>query len=344
MKTKINVIMSVFDGEEYLKESIESILGQSFCDFNFMIADDCSTDSTPQILKEYQNIDSRIKIIKNIENIGLTKSLNKLLRNCDGEFIARIDADDVSYKDRLEKQLFFLETNQNCEMTASCCDIINENSERVGVHCPPFNDTILKWNMVFINPIRHSTTMWRNNYLYDENYEFAQDYDMWNRIKEIKITNEVLGAIRIHEKTITNKKIKQQDECLTEIVRIKSEKYLEKKISINDAKILRYIFIHKHYLQIQEMDLIEIENFKKYISIYFNLVLGFIKKEKIEESILEAEITNDLINLIDFAKNKKTWTEFILIELHKVFIKSNEKIIKKIINNILKIKEKKIFI
>jgi len=341
MKTKINVIMSVFDGEEYLKESIESILGQSFCDFNFMIADDCSTDSTPQILKEYQNIDSRIKIIKNIENIGLTKSLNKLLRNCDGEFIARIDADDISYKDRLEKQLFFLESNQKYEMTASYCDIINENSEKYHTHCPPFDEIILKWNMVFINPIRHSTVMWRNNkYFYDEKYKFAQDYDMWNRISKIKIMDEVLGGVRSHKKTITNQKIYEQDEFVNEIARLKFEYYLERKVSNEDAKMLRYIFTNKHYLQIQEMNLLEIENFKKYISMYFDLMLRFIIKEKIEKNILALEVTNDLINLIGFAKNKEKWLEFILIELHKIYIKYNISIIKTITNNILKIKPK----
>lgn len=344
MKPKISVIMSVFNGEEYLESSIESILSQSFENFEFIITNDGSNDSTEEILQKYRDCDFRIKIIKNEKNIGLTKSLNNILKICKGEFIARIDADDLSYKERLKKQLEFIESNEKYEMIASCCNIVDQDSKKLYTYCPPSNETCLKWNMVFINPIRHSTVFWKNNnYLYDEKYEYAQDYEMWNRMENIFVIPDVLGAIRIHHKTITHQKIQQQDEYLTEVVRLKLEKYLEKQISIEDAKILRCVFIHKHHLQIQEMELMDIENFKKYISIYFDLVLGFIKKEKIEEEILKAEITNDLINLIGFAKNKEKWAEFILIELHKVFIKSNEKIIKKITNNILKIKEKKLF-
>lgn len=345
MKPKISVIMSVFNGEEYLESSIESILSQSFENFEFIIANDGSNDSTEEILQKYNNSDCRVKILKNHENLGLTKSLNNILKICKGEFVARIDADDLSYKERLKKQLEFIESNENYKIIVSCCDIIDQNSKKLYVHCPPLDKTCLKWNMVFINPIRHSTVMWRNeNYFYNEKYQFAQDYEMWNRIENIFVMPDVLGAIRTHQDTITNQKIKEQDECLTEIVREKLQKYLEKEISIEDAKALRCIFIHKHHLQIHEMNSMDIRNFKKYISIYFDLVLAFVRKEEIEEAILEAEITNDLINLIGFAKNKETWIEFILIELHKVFVKSNEKIIRQITNNILKIKENKLFI
>jgi glycosyltransferase involved in cell wall biosynthesis len=342
MSPKISVAMSVFDGEEYLRESIESILSQSFEDFEFIIANDCSNDSTSDILHDYEKQDKRIKLIKNLDNIGLTKSLNKILRFCKGKFIARIDADDISYKERLKKQIEFMTRNENCQMAATLCDIISENSINY-VHYPPLSDTSLKWSMIFTNPIRHSTTMWRNKkYFYDEKYEFAQDYEMWIRMGKILIIPEVLGAVRSHDESISSKKTKEQDDCLTEMVKQNIEKYLEKKILIEDAKILRYIFIHKHYLQIQEMELIEIKNFKRYISMYFELVSNFIKKEEPDKVVLENEITNDLANLINLAKNKEKWTEFILIELHKVFKKSNEKIIKKITNNIIKI-EKKLF-
>ena len=104
--------MSVFNGENTLEESIESILNQTYSNLEFLIVDDQSDDKTYQILENYKNKDSRIKVFKNNENIGLTKSLNILLKQSNGFYIARQDADDISTADRLYKQIDRLnETN-----------------------------------------------------------------------------------------------------------------------------------------------------------------------------------------------------------------------------------------
>ena len=103
----VSVIMATYNSESTIKESIESILSQKYKNFEFLILDDCSSDNTLRIIKSYQKIDERIKIFENKKNIGLTKSLNLLIKRSSGEYLARQDADDISYEQRLEKQIDF---------------------------------------------------------------------------------------------------------------------------------------------------------------------------------------------------------------------------------------------
>ena len=105
MPNNISVILSVFNGEKHIANAIESVLNQSFEDFEFLIPDDASTDNTYNIIKSYQNNDKRIELLKNNSNIGLTKSLNTLISKSKYEYIARQDADDLSLVERFRSQL-----------------------------------------------------------------------------------------------------------------------------------------------------------------------------------------------------------------------------------------------
>src|SRR5688572_1551532 len=115
----ISVLMSVYNGASYLPESVESILAQTFTDFEFIIIDDCSVDETPQILNTYAQGDSRIRIIRNPENKGLTASLNIGLAEAQGKYVARQDADDISLPQRFEKQIQSLEGNPKSVLASS---------------------------------------------------------------------------------------------------------------------------------------------------------------------------------------------------------------------------------
>ena len=108
---KLSVIMSVYNSEENLSDSIESILNQTYKNFEFLIMDDGSSDNSSEILGEYAKKDNRVKIFKNSDNLGLTKSLNILISSSKGEYLARQDSDDISSKDRFEKQLNYLSLN-----------------------------------------------------------------------------------------------------------------------------------------------------------------------------------------------------------------------------------------
>ena len=124
---KINVIMSVYNGEKYLKQAIESILKQTYTNFRFIIVDDGSNDSSFDIIKSFT--DERIVIIRNDRTQGLTRSLNKALRTANGEYIARQDADDISLSNRLKSQIDFLEKHPEVELLGTGVYLINEKGE-----------------------------------------------------------------------------------------------------------------------------------------------------------------------------------------------------------------------
>jgi glycosyltransferase involved in cell wall biosynthesis len=124
---KVSVVMSVYNGEKYLCEAIDSILNQTFENFEFLIVNDGSTDRTLEILQSYR--DPRIKVINNERNIGLTASLNKGLKIAKGEYVARMDADDVSFPHRLEQQKAFLDRNPRVAMVGSWAEVIDESGK-----------------------------------------------------------------------------------------------------------------------------------------------------------------------------------------------------------------------
>ena len=125
---KITVLMPVYNGEKYLKESIESILKQTFRDFEFLIINDTSTDESEKIIRSFK--DSRIKLIKNEKNIGLTKSLNKGLDLAKGEYMARMDADDISLPKRLEIQVAFMDKNPKIGVIGAWAKVIGESNKK----------------------------------------------------------------------------------------------------------------------------------------------------------------------------------------------------------------------
>ena len=124
----VSVVMSVYNAEKYLDLAIESILNQSFRDFEFIIIEDCSTDNSLEILKNYAEKDSRIKIIQKTENKrmkGFIENLNIGLEEAKGKYIARMDADDISHPSRFDKQVVFLETHSDIFMVGSYINFIN---------------------------------------------------------------------------------------------------------------------------------------------------------------------------------------------------------------------------
>ena len=208
---KVSVIMPVYNGEKYIKYSIESILNQTFSDFELIIIDDGSVDDTEKIIKSYS--DSRIKYFKK-ENSGITDSLNLALEKSQGEFIARMDADDISEPNRLERQLKFFEQNPEIVLCGSFAKIINENNEDFG----EFNKIPLNWSDIKIecilhNPFIHSSVMFRRDLVnvvggYNKKYWHTEDYELWTRIVNkypCKNIPEFLLKYRISGNQITKK-------------------------------------------------------------------------------------------------------------------------------------------
>ena len=153
--------MPVFNCEKYLDESINSILNQTYRDFEFFIIDDGSTDNSEKIIKNYQEKDDRI-ILLTQNNQGLTKSLNKGIRNCRGKYVARMDADDICAPKRFELQLEYLEKYPNTDIVGCMVSLISEKGKVIrSLDDLPLEDYQIKWDLIFSTPLLHPTLMIR---------------------------------------------------------------------------------------------------------------------------------------------------------------------------------------
>ena len=194
---KISVIMSAFNCENTVEKSINSILSQTYENFEFLISDDDSSDNTSEIIKKMQKNDSRIIFYPNNKNIGLTKSLNKLLSLSSGNFIARQDADDLSLENRFDLQLAFIE-KYNLD---GCTTLATSLQSNKVIHkyknlLPP------KLVIKFKNPFIHGSLILKNEILksiggYDERFLYAQDYKLMNDILKKKYKVKIMKKLYI---------------------------------------------------------------------------------------------------------------------------------------------------
>lgn len=177
---KVSVIMSVYNSDKFLSESIESILNQTFRDFEFIIINDCSTDKSLDIIKKYSKNDNRIVLIENENNIGLTKSLNKGVKIAKGNYIARIDADDTALNNRFEVQYNFLEKNKNIFLVGGGTYEIDYKGKIIRRFLRITNSYLLKKRLIKKNCIYHSSIFFRNEKIYyRDKFIYSQDYDFF---------------------------------------------------------------------------------------------------------------------------------------------------------------------
>ncbi|WP_289020808.1 glycosyltransferase [Desulfobacter postgatei] len=211
----ISVIMGVYNGEKYVSRAVESILNQTYKNFEFIIINDGSTDNTKKILESYS--DQRIRLFHQ-ENIGLTKTLNKGLEKARGEFIARQDADDISHRSRLERQVRYLERRPDINLAGTHINFIDKNGKRFSTWRPPETHSDILNALTRYNCFCHGSVIFRKSCLektgpYNEFFLYTQDYDLWCRIAEcFKVTNipEVLYDFRKEAGTISRKKLSTQ--------------------------------------------------------------------------------------------------------------------------------------
>lgn len=249
---KVTVLMAVYNGERYLHEAVESILNQSFVDFEFVIVEDGSKDNTWQILSEYAAQDSRIRLVRNPENMGLAKSLNKGLRVARGEYIARQDADDVSLPDRLVKQVSVLDAQPQVVLVSGNIDLIDTDGRVWHQPRRTASPRLIAWFLLFYNYLGgHSQVMFRREPViqiggYAETYPYSQDYELWLRLAgtgEIAILQDVLLRYRTHSDSITAKHSDAQKDCSLAISNRAISQLLGKKLDIEEIAGLRAFWV-----------------------------------------------------------------------------------------------------
>jgi len=205
----VTVLMCVYNGGKYLAEAVNSVLEQSFLSFEFLIINDGSSDNSAEILSTFK--DPRIRILTNQQNEGLISSLNRGLKEAKGEFIARMDADDICYPERIEKQVHFFNDNLEVGLCGSWIEIIGSDE----VYRYPITNDEIKASMLFCNPMAHPSVMFRrklfadHELFYDINFPGAEDYELWTRaIFKTGFANmgDTLVKYRKHENQVTKSK------------------------------------------------------------------------------------------------------------------------------------------
>ena len=210
----VSVVMSVYNGEKYLREAIDSILNQTFNNFEFIIIDDGSTDSTLEIIKSYK--DPRIILISR-ENKGLVPSLNEGIKKARGKYIARMDADDISYSDRLFQQVQYMNAHPECIVLSSFIELMDSE----GKPLPPWYEERIAINpgqirsmMIVECCIAHPAVMMRKKNLPIPTYHdvpSAEDWDLWLRLlrsgEVIHKIPEILLSYRVHRQSITQSSV-----------------------------------------------------------------------------------------------------------------------------------------
>lgn len=215
----ISVVMSVYNGEKYLSEAIESILGQTYKNFEFIIINDGSTDKSFEVLNYYAELENRIVVISR-ENKGLIDSLNEGIKKAKGKYIVRMDADDISLPTRFEEQVKFMENNPDIGISGSAVIRFGENIKTVIWKLLKNNGAIkseLLFSSTFAHPsvIMNKKMIFKYNLFYDNQFLHAEDFELWTRIA--KITNmanlpKPLLKYRVGENSITREANKNLEE------------------------------------------------------------------------------------------------------------------------------------
>ena len=260
----VSVVMCVLDGEKYLEQAISSILCQTYAHFEFIIVNDGSSDGTCNILEEFSKQDSRIKIIQNKRTLGISRSLNKGIICANGDFIARMDCDDISHPERFWYQIQAFKLNEKCDVIGTGVLKFFENDSRnedslMGrkIVSNPTNYLMVHWSMFFFCSVAHPTVMMRRRCFFDEgnvfssgypedsDYSCIEDYAFWfhalqNRSKRIMNLGHILLGLRVHPNRVSsrnsNLQLSQSVSCVSKYM---NQLIQSDKCSIRGIQALR---------------------------------------------------------------------------------------------------------
>lgn len=210
MHPTVTVLIPVYNAKQHLHQAIESILAQTYSNFELLIMDDGSTDNSTEIIKSFD--DKRIRYHISPINNGIEQTLNDGIRKAKGTYIARMDADDISHPDRLRQQVFYMEANPKTGVLGTAIRKLKNN--RTGkIITPPQSDRAIRVELLFHNPISHPSVMLRKSSiaetLYPVNTPYAEDYSFWvvlSLTTHFANLSVPLHYYRVHDQQITQNK------------------------------------------------------------------------------------------------------------------------------------------
>lgn len=300
----VTVLMSVYNGEKFLKEAVESILNQTFDDFEFLIINDGSTDKSVEIIKEFN--DERIRLINNETNLKLIASLNKGINLAKGKYIARMDCDDISMPERLENQVKFLEENKEYGLVGTWYEIIDAEGNKNKKVSYPTNNDLIKLFLSLNCPLAHGsiigrTELFKKNSYGSKTYSAVEDYELWTRIsKETKIYNipKYLFRYRVYGESYSDTKT---EKMYNETLQLSKDSY---KINKKYYKKLAKEQILKNMYKSEDEEVIKYVNnwilsfAKRFLYVYdFEMALRLFIKSKKENKENKIKIVDNNISI-----------------------------------------------
>lgn len=312
----ITVLLSVYNGEKWLVQCIESVLEQTYSNFEFLIIDDGSEDKSLEIIKNYSNLDKRIKFISQ-ENIGLTKSLNKGINLAKGEWIARIDADDVALPERLELQINYANKNDLNLVGCQSNIIDSKGNIKYKIRIP------IDYKNLYINLKKqksffsHSSVLFKKNLVislggYRETMKRSQDYDLWLRISEVSKIGalDYVGVlVREHDSRISNQssgldqRLHAHYANISYILRTSYPKFTDPLDSKNNFEINRFKeFVYQYLIKTDTIDfykklyLFNKKTKKDFLIFRFTKIPFYFKSLKYIKKLLIWKIRGDFIS------------------------------------------------
>ena len=308
-KPTVTVFMAAYNAREYIREAINSILNQTYNNFELLIVDDGSTDDTSLILKEFD--DERIRIIENKKNQGLTYTRNIALTEAKGEFLAIMDSDDVSLPDRLKIQIAAFRINPSLALYGGQAKVIDYNSKEIGmIHESETDPELLKIRLLFQNTFVHSSVMMRTEVFREMNgyqEQFAEDYDLFLRIAHkypVANSSAFVVLYRTHDNNISRK---HGNEIVNRLLPIKEKVLIRSGLpsDINHQKMLTNPFI---WFEIP---------IQTYRSFYSTLILNNRDNKIYNEELFEQYIFNRWYDVITHMGGINTFTLFFVRPLFK---------------------------
>lgn len=299
---KISVLMPVYNAEKFLKEAIASILIQTFKDFEFLIINDASTDNSKKIILSYD--DKRIRYFENGNNLGVARTLNRGLKLAKSNLVARMDADDISFPNRLEMQYKMMKKDKDSVVLASIFDVVDESGKFMYTEKYANSSEEIYYTIQFRDCLGHPTVMFRNNIVYDifngydEGCE-AEDYDLWLRVSskyKISKINTSLLKFRISKNSRMGAKGGMIDGDATSAAKKKLELLTGETINSNTVEILK----------------------KKFSSFRSSLSTVFSKEEIGRALIILEKINNGILNQHPTFLKKSVLEKILLIKFNSL--------------------------
>jgi glycosyltransferase involved in cell wall biosynthesis len=278
----VSILMPAYNAEKYIKFSIESIITQDHKFWELIIINDASSDSTDSIIKQYINVDNRIKVFNNDENKGLGYSINLALNKSIYNIIARLDADDIVTNDWLSSRLKFLKNNPDHVCVSGSRIIINQKGEKLYKIHDGLTPIQIKWKLIFGNPIIHPGIVFKkiDNLNYDPNLNYLEDWDLWTKYNakgEISILNDFKVLYRVHSNNISRLHGNNDSLLLPTIEKIFNFHTEKLKINVNviEKSILWIIYRNRSKLIISQLEIkkglnLVLKIHERFINTYIN--------------------------------------------------------------------------